>query len=238
VSGVSTEASETLLALTPDELDLAFLRDGALFLAHRSSTRVSFSSGTALTVPVGWSAAHGAAFSADGLRLLLVSDPDQTKLGELTRSNRESGFSTSIDTSAYTVINQESEFTRRVYAWPSSFGDDQLFFNSSLDTSSTIMSSLRTANGSYGAPKALGPGILDGSDGKRRLPTGVSSDGRTLFYFNEESGEEEARWRASSSADSPLYDMLSLGARRGAVPNSHCNRLYSTVNGDVVVEKD
>src|SRR6478735_3648582 len=238
VSGVSTEANETLLAMTPDELDLAFLRDGALFVAHRPSTSASFSSGTPVTIPVGFSAAQGAALSADGLRLLLVSDPDQKKLGELTRASRESGFSTTIDTSAFAAINQESNFTRRVYAWPSiSLGDDQLIFSSSLDAASTVVVSSRTESGVFSAPRSFGSGLLDGSDGKRRLPTGVSADGRTLFYFNEESGEEEARWRENNRSESPLYDMLSLGARRNAVPNAGCTRLYSTDNGDVVVEK-
>ncbi|MEI9952053.1 MAG: hypothetical protein WDO74_24470 [Pseudomonadota bacterium] len=66
VTGVSSSANETLLALTPDELDLAFLRGGALFVAHRSTVAASFSSGSALAIPMGWSAAHGAALSADG----------------------------------------------------------------------------------------------------------------------------------------------------------------------------
>jgi hypothetical protein len=239
VGGVSSGAGETLLALTPDELDLAFLRDGALFVAHRSKTSAAFSSGAALSIPAGWSAGHGASLSADGKRLLLVSEPDQKKLGELTRSNRESAFSTTIDSEAFAAINGDSDFTRRVYASPTlSAGDEQLFFNSALDAESTIMVSSRAGTGAWSAPKALSAGIFDGSDGKRRLPTGVSADGRTLFYFNEESAEEEARWRATNSIDSPLYDMLSLGARRGAAPNSACNRLYSAAVGDVVVEKD
>jgi hypothetical protein len=239
VSGVSNGASETLLALTPDELDLAFLRDGALYVAHRGAEDATFSSGAAVTIPTGWSASHGASLSADGKRLLLVSDPDQKKLGELSRLSRDTAFSGTIDTSAFTAINQDSDFTRRVYASPTiSAGDDQLFFNSSLDTDSTIVFSSRAGTGAWSPPKTLSDGIFDGAGGERRLPTGVSADGRTLFYFNEQSGEEEARWRATNSATSPLYDMLSLGMRRGAAPNSACNRLYSTVNGDVVVEKD
>jgi len=240
VTGVSSSARETLLALTPDELDLAFLRDETLYVAHRGKAGAPFSNVSALALPPGFSAAHGAALSADGKRLLLVSHPDQKKLGELTRSSRDSAFSAAIDTSAFAAINQDSSFTGRVYASPTiSAADDQLFFNSSfLDASSTIAVSSRTGTGAWSTPKTLGAGIFDGSAGKRRLPTGISADGRTLFYFNEESAEEEARWRATSSISSPLYDMLSLGARRGATPNSACNRLYSESNSDIVVESD
>jgi len=239
VGGVSSAADEQLLALTPDELDLAFARAGALYVAHRASPSAPFANATAVTIPTGWSAAHGASLSADGKRLLLVSDPDPKKLGELRRSEREGAFSGMIDESPFAAINQDSDFTRRVYASPTiSAGDDQLLFNSSLDTESTIVVSTRTEAGAWSPPRTLSAGIFDGSAGERRLPTGISSDGRTLFYFNEESAKEEARWRATSSPTSPLYDMLSLGARRGAAPNAACNRLYSQSNGDVVVEKD
>ena len=240
VDPVASDADEVMLALTPDELDLAFLRDGALHVAHRSSLNAAFTVGPALTLPAGWSAAHGASLSADGKRLVLVSDPDQKKLGEWTRPNRETPFAGEIDTSAFAAVNQDSDFSGRVYASPIvSADDDQLFFNSAfLDADSTIVISSRSETGLWSAPRALNPGIFDGGAGQRRLPTGVSADGRTLFYFNEESGEQEARWRAATNPDSPLYDMRSLGARHGAVPNAACNRLYFDANGDVVVEKD
>jgi hypothetical protein len=240
VAGVSSAAQETLLALTPDELDLAFLRDGTLYVAHRASTAADFSPGSALTPPPGWSAAHGASLSADGKRLLLVSDPDQKKLGEWTRPNRQTAFAGEIDTSSFAAINQDSDFTGRIYAFPTfSTKGDQLFYNSSFrDADSTIVVSSRSGTGGFSAPRTLSGGVFDGAPGKRRLPTGSSADGRTLFYFNEESAQQEARWRATNSVDSPLYEKLSLGARRGAAPNTACNRLYSESNGDVVAETD
>jgi len=240
VTGITSTASEKLLALTPDELDLAFLRDGALYVAHRSKTSAAFESGSALTIPAGFSAAHGASLSADGRRLVLVSDPDQKQLGEWTRASREVAFSGPVDTNAFSVINQDSDFTGKIYASPIvSATDDQLFFNSSFeDRDSQIVVSTRTSTGTWSAPRTLSAGIFDGGAGQRRLPTGVSADGRTLFYFNEESGEEEARWRAANSVNSPLYEQLSLGARRGATPNSACNRLYFENNGDIVAETD
>jgi len=240
VAGLSSAALDTLLAITPDELDLALLREGALYVAHRSSPGATCTIGSPLAIPAGWTAAHGAALSADGKRLLLVSDPDQKMLGELTRSNRSAALSGPIDTSAFTAVNLDSIYTGKVYASPTlSADDDQLLFNSSfLETDSTIVVSSRAGSSVWSTPKELSAGTFDGSGGKRRLPTGMSADGRTLFYFNEESAQEEARWRATSSVESPLYDMLSLGARRGAAPNSACNRIYSESNGDVVVEKD
>jgi len=240
VAGLSGTGHDSLLALTADELDLAFLRDGALYVAHRPNAETAFTLGSAVNLPSGWSASHGASLSADGKRLVLVSDPDQKRLGELSRASRQAPFTGDVDTSAFAAINQDSLFSGRIYAAPVlSSGDDQLFFNSAFsDVASTVVVSTRDPQGVWSTPKVLSAGLFDGAAAARRLPSGVAADGRTLFYFNEESGSEEARWRDTSSVDSPLYDVRSLGARRAALPNSACNRLYSEANGTLVVESD
>lgn len=238
VTGVSSAGSEVLLSLTPDELNLAFLRGETVYVAHRSQLDAAFELGAPVAVPAGWTATQGAALSADGKRLILLSDPDQKRLGELTRTSRSGAFSDTIDVTAFVEVNQDSEFTGRVYASPTvSAGDDQLVFNSALQQTSTVVVSTRTGSG-WSRPARLATSVLDSNNGKRRLPTGLSADARTLFYFNEETAEEEARWRVSASEFTPLYDMRSLGARRAAVANSACDRLYSAQNGDVVVEAD
>jgi hypothetical protein len=137
-------------------------------------------------------------------------------------------------------VNQDAVYTGKLYAYPVvSPGDDQLFFNSTFPLSvSTVVVSTRSGSDAWSAPVKLTSVLLDGESKTRRLPSGVSADARTLFYFNEETMQEEARFRDTPTLQSPLYDMVSLGARRGATPNAACNRLYSSATGDVVVEKD
>jgi hypothetical protein len=240
VVGVSSAGNETLLSVTADELDLAFLRDGALYVAQRAVSSAELDAGSPIAIPTGWSAARGASLSPDGLRLVLVSDPDQKKLGEITRLTRNAAFGGSVDESAFAAVNQDAVYTGKLYASPViSAGDDQLFFNSTFPLgASTVVVATRSAGNAWSAPLRLTPQLLDGNNTTRRLPSGVSADARTLFYFNEQSGQEEARFRASPSIDSPLYDMVSLGARTGAAPNAACNRLYSGSSNDVVVETD
>lgn len=240
LDGVSTAATETLLSVTLDELDLAFLRADVLYVAHRKSQSAAFGAVAPITLPAGWTAKQGAALSADGKRLVLVSDPDQRKLGELARASRDQTFSGDVDESAFEGVNQDAVYTGRIYAAPVvSAGDDQLIFNSTFPNSaSTVVYSTRTGGSAWSAPRQLQANLLDGDSSTRRLPTGLSADGRTLFYFNEETMLEEGRWRTANTASSPLYDQVSLGLRRGATPNTACNRLYSGANGDVVVEKD
>jgi hypothetical protein len=241
VDAVSSAASETLLSVTADELDLAFLRGGALYVAHRAQSSATFSIGAPVAIPTGWSAAQGAALSADGRRLLLVSDPDQKKLGEMTRSSRGAAFAGSVDESAFAAVNEDAVYTGRLYASPAvSPTDQQLFFNSSFPGgASTVVVSTATVDAGWSTPLQLTPLLLDGdSAAERRLPSAISVDQRTLFYFNEQTMTEEARFREAPNRTSPPYDLVSLGMRRGATPNTACDRLYSASGGDVVVEKD
>ncbi|MEO8904163.1 MAG: hypothetical protein ABI488_17555 [Polyangiaceae bacterium] len=240
VDGVSTAATETLLSVTLDELDLAFVRAGVLYVAHRDSQSAAFGAVAPIMLPAGWTAKQGAALSADGKRLVLVSDPDQRKLGELVRASRDQTFSGDVDESAFEGVNQDAVYTGRIYAAPVvSAGDDQLIFNSTFpESASTVVYSTRTGGSAWNPPRQLQPQLLDGDSTTRRLPTGLSADGRTLFYFNEETMQEEGRWRNANTVSSPLYDIVSLGLRRGATPNTACNRLYSDANGALVVEKD
>jgi hypothetical protein len=240
VGVVSSAAAEMLLSVTPDELDLAFLRGGSLYVAHRDQVDASFALASAVALPPGWTAAQGAALSPDGKRLVLVSDPGQKSFGEMTRLTRDAAFNGEVDESAFATVNEDAVYTGKLYAYPAvSPGDTQLFFNSTFTMgASTVVVSTRNPGGTWSAPVVLSSQVFDGTDAQRRLPTGVSADERTLFYFNEESMQEEARFRDTPTLSSPLYDMVSLGARRGAAPNTACNRLYSDASGIIVVETD
>jgi hypothetical protein len=235
---LSTSTDETLLSVTSDELDLAFLRAGTLYVAHRADKTGTFTVGSAVVIPDSWSAAGGAALSADGKRLVLVST-DQTLLGELTRATRDAAFSTAIDQTAFSTINQTSIYSGNTYGSPALSPDDQELFLNSVAPSggSTVVVSTRTATEPWSAPTRVSA-ALDGAEGARLLPTGVSADARTLFYFNEATMKEEARWRDEPKLTSPLYDMVDLGTRRGAQPNTACDKLYSESTGNIVVEEN
>ncbi len=240
VDVVSSAAPESFLSVTPDELDLAFVRSGSVYLAHRAQAAAPFSMGGALAIPAGWSVAQGASLSADGKRLLLVSDPDQKKLGEMRRPTRDAAFAGGVDESAFAAVNQDAVYTGKQYAFPVvSFSDTQLFYNSSFaGGSSTIVVSTGSAGAAWSAPVVLTTLVFDGTASQRRLPTGLSADARTLFYFNERTQLEEARFRDMPSVASPFYDLVELGARRAAAPNTACDRLYFGAENDIVVEKD
>jgi hypothetical protein len=79
----------------------------------------------------------------------------------------------------------------------------------------------------------LSSDILGRSDGNRLLPTGLSSDGLTLFYWDEEAEELSAIWRTNSVAF--FYTSETLGDFAGGTPNQACDRLYFSGSGELRV---
>jgi hypothetical protein len=238
LAGVSTTADERLLSVTADELDLAFLRDGALYVAHRASTNDDFDAGTAVTLPAGYVADAGVALSADGLTLVLVSSNGQS-FASLARSTRSANFGETADPSAFQALNARAVQTLEHFAAPVLAPDGKSFVFSGFTPgqfgNSVVYESLWVKT-EWDMPRNISQSLFDGSGDKRPLPTGLSSDSRTLFYFDEAQSKELARFR--DRPDAPLYDTIDLGALNGAVPNLGCNRLYYSNAGDISSEVD
>jgi hypothetical protein len=58
----------------------------------------------------------------------------------------------------------------------------------------------------------------------RRRATAASSDGRTLFFFDEAIGQQRAAWRETPA--SPFVQFVNLTGLSEATPNYLCNTLY------------
>jgi hypothetical protein len=71
---------------------------------------------------------------------------------------------------------------------------------------------------------AMNPELASTDATHRRRPTGASSDGRTLFFYDEVMGKERAAWR--DSITSPFTQFADVGPIPEAAPNYMCNRLY------------
>jgi len=78
---------------------------------------------------------------------------------------------------------------------------------------------------SWGRPASLPNDELQPTAaGKRRRPTGTSSDNLTLFFFDEATSTERAAWRNAPGA--PFSFFKDLGAMAEAVPSLRCDTLY------------
>jgi hypothetical protein len=245
LEGISTDANEQLLAITPDELDIVFTRDDAVLLAHRELASAAFDTPVAMTIPDGYGVQAGVALSADGKSLVLLAtgDPQELQSGEqkfaaFTRASRTDSFDVTPDDSAFIGINQRALQTMQHYAAPVLAPDGKTFVFAAFTPKqgvSVVYQSVWTTNG-WSMPDSISQDLFDGTSSARALPSALSSDSRTLFYFEEASGKQVARFR--DRPDAPLYTAVELDARAHAVPNARCDRLYFSSGGDVLVASE
>jgi hypothetical protein len=239
LAGVSTTDDEKLLSITADELDVVFLRNSALLRAHRSAANGVFDVGSAVTVPDGYDPTAGAALSGDGKTLVLVAS-DGHGMAALTRAARTDDFGPTADPAAFVALNERAVQTQEHYAQPvlAPDGKSLIFLSYTpgiADNPAVVYESLLSAN-IWAMPNNISKYIFDGTTAKRPLPSGLSSDSRTLFYYDEATSKQVARFR--DRPDAPLYTLVDLGGRMGAIPNSTCRRIYYTSNGNVLTEAD
>lgn len=243
LAGISTAADERLLTITADELDIVFVRDGVPMYAHRDSAKSTFAAGNTLAIADGYSVEAGAALSADGKTLVLLSTSGQA-FAAFKRSARSAAFETIADESAFSGINQRALQTMQHYAAPVIAPDGKTFvfsaftpepaagFPTGFEGVSVVYQSVWTSSG-WAMPESLSQNLFDGTTAARPLPSGLSSDSRTLFYVDEGSGKQMARFR--DRPDAPLYALVELEQRTWAVPDVKCDRLYYSSDGDVFI---
>jgi hypothetical protein len=65
----------------------------------------------------------------------------------------------------------------------------------------------------------------------RKRPTGASTDGRTLFFFDESAGHERGAWRNSPTSPFNLFQDVAVAPE--ASPNRFCGALYYQGEGAV-----
>ncbi|HEY4104287.1 MAG TPA: hypothetical protein VGM44_10365 [Polyangiaceae bacterium] len=240
LNGVSTAAEEGLLSITADELDIAFLRGGALYVAHRDAANTDFDMGSSVAVPAGYDPSAGAALGGDGKTLVLVSS-DHHGFGALTRGDRISAFSSSADTTAFLALNDRATQTMEQYAAPVLAPNGSSFIFTGYTTyvggTATVYESL-SSSGVWGMPNNISKDIFDGTSTARPLPTALSADSRTLFYFDEATSTQMARFRDRAESNAPFYDHIELPGLIGAAPNAKCDRVYYSSAKDVFTEAD
>jgi len=244
LTGIAGNGEERLLSITADELDILFVRDGSVLLAHRTKASGDFGATSEVSVPAGYDVVAGAALSPDGKELVLVAKTGQA-FAALTRASRSATFSAAADESPFYAINQRAIQTMEHYAAPvlAPNGESLVYtgftpepeqgFPEGVEGVSRVYES-RWVSGSWQMPESISEGFFDGTTAARPLASGLSSDSRTLFYFDEGTMKQAARFR--DRPDAPLNVLIDLGHREGAVPNAGCDTLYYTADGDVVTE--
>lgn len=226
----------TLLAMTPDELSIAFTTGSAdtlsLHVADRASAQAAFAE-VGVTLPDDYEAASGATFTADGLALVLVSK-DHGSLGSLTRSKRGDAFESDVDTTAFAKLNLLKPMSGESIGWPLLSKDGKTLYYVSYSTSALVTQCIRDKDGVFDFGTPIDEFTLGGAKNKFKLLSGISADERAIFFFDQDTKHAAALFRSRDGA--PFYDPVDLGDRHGVVPNGDCTRVYSSNMSGVVVQ--
>jgi hypothetical protein len=228
---LSTAGVDVLGGVTPDELSLVFMSDGHVWVSDRDSLAADFSPAQAVTESGDYFAQ--VTLSPDGLTLVGVR-LDGTGFGQLTRAARGARFEGAPDESPFDSLYgaPAASYSNGPFADPVFSANGMHLFYCALELESNASVTLydaREAGGiwPWGSP-VLGA-LLYSSAGAFRRPTAISSDLRTLFYWDEAAHEARVTWR--SRVDAAFSGSEALGAQKNAVPNRACDRLYYAAPG-------
>lgn len=229
--GLSTAADDVLGAVTPDELSIAWMSGGEVHYADRDSADVEFSGEH--IIPESDVYFAQVTLSPSGLDLIGVR-LDGTGFGVLTRSARGEAFQGEPDEAPFEALYgaPAANLSNGPFADPVVSENGAHLFYSALELDSNASASIYDARGSDGTwpwGTALAGALLHSQEGAFRRPTGVASDLRTLFYWDELAGEARLSFRPR--LDAAFSGWESLGMRRNVTPNRACDRLYYAAPG-------
>jgi|GEM_PF-4494430 len=235
---VSTPEDERIASVTPDGLVVAVVvprpdvADAAdVLVATRTSADEPFD--VPVAVPGGPYAMTRAALSADGLQLVLVA-PSRRSFVELVRGSRAESFVRGSG-DAFAALDEHARLYKlegEVYGDPilTPNGLTLYFARYGTEATKTIYATKREKLGDTWplATPVEGVGIASAL-GKRKVPSGVSADERTLFFVDEATGRSASSTRRAEACG---FDVpVDLGDRLYASPDATCASLWFTAPG-------
>jgi hypothetical protein len=222
-----------LAAATPDGLVVTFVGDAegageqgkVLYYAERATATAAF----AAPRHVQFSSAYQGtrpALSPDG-KTLIVARADGTALGIVRRPSLAADFGSVVDETPFANVNVAAKMAALLLLDPAySIDGSALIFTKLGPGGGAIASADEKANGTFGETAELT--TFPATDSL--IPTGLSSDGRTLFVYAETAKEARALLRPAPGF--PFDTVRKLGDKPYAQINAGCDRLvYSTVFG-------
>lgn len=238
---IMASGSDMLSSLTPDELSIGFsAEDGfgvAFFVADREGALDPFGTPQKLADPA-LASAQRIALSPDGLRVIAAADG---LFVSAVRSTREEAFGAFAEGEC-AELDAQARAVGQVLGDPVIAADDLVLYYSVVSGAgaTTLFVSTRTGSEPWPPGTPLDQCELNQHPLGVRLPTGVSADGLTLFFFDTARGVARAGFRAAT--DAPFARFVDLPGY-GSQPNAACDRLYYSLAGDlplgvVVSERD
>lgn len=227
-------AGKQLISITPDELTMVWYAEtsGPLmtYVGDRADPDAGFADAPAFP------GNQILAVSPDGLRLVTASS-DLRELSAVTRATRGDAFET-IDSTEFADLNEDAAALDKVFKSAVIAADDRLLYYL-LDGGDVELNPIRISRRNNAGPWPVGTPVddceLEANGSNKRLPTGVSADGLTLFYYDEVARAQRAAYRAATAG--PIVWVQTLPMRDAQV-NEACNRLYFSGSGPSFAEPE
>ena len=222
-----TAAFARFSGVSANELTIAWTQaDGTVYVADRAATSDPF--GTGQPVPLGDTALamDRVALSADGQSLLAIT-ADRSAFVGFQRAGVGLAWEPlpSVQFANLTAMTAEGSAT---LSEPVVGADDATLFFLVTPTGGapSLAQSIYDQLNRVWSPGLSFPNAeLASTDAThRRRPTGGSSDGLTLFFYDEVAGNERAAWRSTTGATFDQF--VDLPGLAEAAPSSSCATLY------------
>jgi len=217
----------TVLGITLDERSVLFVRGsaqaGALSISDRDGAAEAFEASVRLNELDAFGLEHGAALSSDALSLVLVQ-ADGRAFAELTRAQRGRGFGRP-DATRFELLNRDAEFSGAHISFPLLSSDGTKLYYVKTLVESRVAVSVLGADDRFELPNVIDEYTLGGSEDGAKLISGLASDERSIYFYDEASKQSAALFR--SRPEGPFYDPVEYGERRALAPNEDCSALYS-----------
>jgi hypothetical protein len=223
---VMADAGDPLIAITPDELTLLFMHVtsvGEARIADRASVDDDFDE----PVPVNVEGVVG--LSPDGLRVIArafdgtLQEAARPAVGEAFGAPSEGDFS---------LLNAAAATDGLTLTSPVIAPDDRTLYYLAVPPDGAeypLHVSTRAGSGAWPVGMAVQACELKSFEGFNPVPTGVSSDGLTLFFWDSFYGTARAGFREQPGGAFVWFD--DLGVLVAAQPNAACDRVYYSADG-------
>lgn len=201
--------SEASVAVSADGATVAWRVERAVLWVDRGADG-SYGRHRGIDLPV---ALDGIALEPDGLGLVFVSSEDG-QLREARRGSRDEDF-VAFDELPFVSLREQAASAGETIESPA-LGEGRLVFLRRGGASVSMWEAVREGSRFGAATRLLPPRLT--------RPTGLSSDGRTLFSWDEDSSLTRV-WARATTVDS-FREVRTLPARRDARPTADCRRLF------------
>lgn len=198
--------------------------DVVLYVSDRTSATEPFGAPTALDASLGIDPTF-VALTADGSGFVAV-DADGRRFVMVSRASRGEPF-LRASTDAFSLFDGQPLPAGQTYAYPVLSGSGRTFAYSVIGSSSTSLriSVRSTTNDPFPIGTTPTGCALQDVGTFIRVPTGLSADDRTLFFWDTE--RQVARTAFAASAGTSFDYVVDLGGPRSFVtPSADCARLY------------